>query len=392
MTVTKPKMSASYKAIFILSIFMVFFVMLAGAATNSKTSGFGMWIWGYTAWLMYKRRNADLVSFYKFLLWFDVIAAGVALAVLTFSDSDVSKYVGYTAFEAIILFVIVISFTFGLYKYFLSLESNPSSSKSFNVADSTIWDQVSEEVKLGKRVDSLWTRAFSETDGDSNKANARYIKLRFDQIKFESRGSSSPSSVSSMPKESAKVKLTVFDFWNHFNTVGKLALLGILLLVGYGFLGGNMDPLYKPNTSSKAVVSHTNYDSCVAFLVDKNSNNKLSETQIYCQNLYPKLPKLANSGLVKLTCLDSNEKTFYDFSVSDKNVSLSVLEKVSFIVKSRSKNGLYFESESFEKNTNRPVFIFGKINPSNAIGSMTVQYKDKKSNDFVYEFSCSESN
>jgi branched-subunit amino acid transport protein AzlD len=392
MTTPKQKMSASYRAIFILSILMVFIVLIAGAATKSKSSGFGMWIWGYTAWLMYKRRNADLVSFYKFLLWFDVIAAVVALSVLTFSDSDVSKYVGYTAIEAIILFVIVISLTFGLYKYFLSIQSHPISSESFNVADSVIWDQVSEEVKSGKRVDSLWTRAFSETDGDSNKANARYIKLRFDQIKLESKVSSSSSSASSVPKQSEKVKLTFFDFWNHFNTVGKLALLGILLLVGYGFLGGNMDPLYKPHTSSKAVVSHTNYDSCVAFLVDKNSNNKLSETQIYCQNLYPKLPKLANSGLVKLTCLDSNEKTFYHFSVSDKDVSLSVLGKVSFIIKSRSKNGLYFESESFEKNTNRPVFIFGKINPSNAIGSITVQYKDKNSNDFVYEFSCSESN
>jgi hypothetical protein len=252
MTVTKPKMSASYKAIFILSIFMVFFVMLAGAATNSKTSGFGMWIWGYTAWLMYKRRNADLVSFYKFLLWFDVIAAGVALAVLTFSDSDVSKYVGYTAFEAIILFVIVISFTFGLYKYFLSLESNRSSSKSFNVADSTIWDQVSEEVKSGKRVDSLWTRAFSESDGDSNKANARYIKLRFDQIKLDSRASSSPSNISTSPNKSTKVKLTIFDFWNNFNTVGKLALIGILLLVGYGIFGGNMHPFYKNTYSSSS--------------------------------------------------------------------------------------------------------------------------------------------
>jgi hypothetical protein len=392
MTNSKPKMTASYRAIFILSIFMVFFVLIAGAATKSKSSGFGMWIWGYTAWLMYKRRVSDLVSFYKVILWFNVIAAGVALAVLAFSDSDVSRYVGYTAIEAILLFILVISLTYGLYKYFLGLDSNPTSSDSFNVADSTIWDQVSEEVKSGKRVDSLWTRAFSETDGDSNKANARYIKLRFDQIKLESRVSSSSSSASSVPKELTKVKLTIFDFWSHFNTVGKLALLGILLLVGYGILGGNMDPLYKPNTSSKAVVSHTNYDSCVAFLVDKNSNNKLSETQVYCQYLYPKLPNLANSGFVKLTCLDSNEKTFYDFSVSDKDVRLSVLEKVSFIVKSRSKSGLYFESESFEKNTNRPVFIFGKINPSNAIGSMTVQYKDKKSNDFVYEFSCSESN
>lgn len=392
MTVTKTKMSASYKAIFILSIFMVFFVLIAGAATKSKSSGFGMWIWGYTAWLMYKRRNADLVSFYKLLLWFDVIAAGVAVAVLSFSSSEVTKLVGYSTIEALILFVFVISLTYGLYKFFLNLESNSNATDSINTADSSIWDQVSEEVMSGQRVDSLWTRAFSESDGDPNKANARYIKLRFEQIKLESMSSPSSSNSSLPPKESIKVKLTIFDFWDNFNTVGKLALTGIILLVGYGILGGNMDPLYQPTKSSKTVVSHTNYDSCVAFLVDKNSNNKLSETQIYCQNLYPKLPKLANSGLVILTCLDSNEKTFYKFSVTDKDVSLSVLEKVSFIVKSRSKNGLYFEAESFEKNTNRPVFIFGKINPNNAIGSMTVQYKDKNSNDFVYEFTCSESN
>ncbi len=258
MTNIKPKMSATYKAIFIFSIFMVLFVLVAGAATKSKSSGLGMWIWGYTAWLMFKRRNADLASFYKVLLWFYIIAAGVAVAVLSFSDSEVTNIVGYSAIETLVLFVIVISFTYGLYKYFLSLELNPNFSDSFDVADSTIWDQVSEEVKSGKRVDSLWTRAFSEADGDSNKANARYIKLRFDQIKLESKSSSSPSSFSPAPKESVKVKLTVFDYWNHFNAVGKLALLGILLLVGYGFWGGNMDPLYQPSNSFKEVNSQTN--------------------------------------------------------------------------------------------------------------------------------------
>jgi len=257
MTTPKQKMSASYRAIFILSILMVFIVLIAGAATKSKSSGFGMWIWGYTAWLMYKRRNADLVSFYKFLLWFDVIAAVVALSVLTFSDSDVSKYVGYTAIEAIILFVIVISLTFGLYKYFLSIQSHPISSESFNVADSVIWDQVSEEVKSGKRVDSLWTRAFSESDGDSNKANARYIKLRFEQIKSEIRDSNSSSSISSLPKESTKVKVSIFDFWDSFNSVGKLSLIVILLLVGYGLLGGNMDPYFLPKTPSKDNVPYS---------------------------------------------------------------------------------------------------------------------------------------
>jgi hypothetical protein len=253
MSSTKMPMSKGYKAIFVLSILMIFVVIVGGAISGSKSIGLGIWIWGYTTWLMYKRKNAELVSFYKLLLWFYVIAAVLAVSVLLLSDSDVSLYVGYTATEAVFLFVFIISLTYGLYRFFRNLESNTKSSNSSNVADSFIWDQVTEEVKSGKRVDSLWTRAFSESDGDSNKANARYIKLRFEQIKMESRSSSSHANVSSLPKESNKVKLTIFDFWNHLNTVGKLALIGFLLLVGYGILGGNMDPYFNNSTSSKDV-------------------------------------------------------------------------------------------------------------------------------------------
>lgn len=179
----KSKMSASYKAIFVLSIFMVFFVLIAGAATKSKSSGLGMWIWGYTAYLMYKRRVSDLVSFYKVLLWFDVIAAGIAVSVLAFSDSDVVRYVGYSVSEAFILFALVISVTYGLFKYFSKLSISGDDSLNSNVSDEGIlWEQVSEEIKRGERVDSLWARAFSDADGDANKANARYIKLRVKQL------------------------------------------------------------------------------------------------------------------------------------------------------------------------------------------------------------------
>ena len=116
MTVTKTKMSASYKAIFILSIFMVFFILLAGVATNSKTSGLSMSIWGYTAWLMYLRRNAGLVSFYKLLLWFDAIVVSVVIAFLVFSDIDF----GFSYGEGVVSLVssVVISIHYGLYRYF----------------------------------------------------------------------------------------------------------------------------------------------------------------------------------------------------------------------------------------------------------------------------------
>ena len=182
-------MSASYRAIFILSIFMVFFVLIAGAATKSKSSGFGMWIWGYTAWLMYKRRNADLVSFYKGLLWFDVIAAGIALSVLTFSEGDLAGYVGYTAVEAALLFAIVISLTYGLYRFF-SNQSNLISESTYFDTNSSIedkyWEQAFHEFNVGDRAVAIWARAFSEAEGDENKAKARYLMMRAIQLQQES--------------------------------------------------------------------------------------------------------------------------------------------------------------------------------------------------------------
>lgn len=246
MTVAKPKMSASYKAIFILSILMVFFVLLAGAATNSKSSGFGMWIWGYTAWLMYKRRNADLVSFYKLLLWFDVVAAVVAIAVLTFSDSDVSRLVGYTITEALVLFVIVISVTYGLYRYFLNSQSKPTLETTEDSSDTYLWEKVSEEIKNGERIDSLWTRAFAEADGDNNKANARYIKLRLEQIKNSLKSASdvtkgSTDELLKLPtKKSKPIHTGLF-----------LLLVAIFAYVSMYFLLGN----YKNNSSSSSAES-----------------------------------------------------------------------------------------------------------------------------------------
>lgn len=255
MTNPKPKMTASYRAIFILSIFMIFFVLIAGAATKSKSSGFGMWIWGYTAWLMYKRRVSDLVSFYKVILWFDVIAAGVALAVLAFSDSDVSRYVGYSAIEATLLFGLVISLTYGLYRYFFNLQNNPIKSSLDENTESLLWEQVSEEIKNGKRVDSLWARAFSEADGDNNKANARYIKLRVNQIKSELNGKSTESDNNYLSNPKTKSGNAITDFWYSFNTIGKLALVGILCLICYGIFRDYSGSISIPNKPSLGSVN-----------------------------------------------------------------------------------------------------------------------------------------
>ena len=88
-----PKMSASYRAIFILSIFMVFFVLIAGAATKSNGAGLGVLLWGYQAWLMYKRDNTALVSLTKAILWVQAIAFCIVFSVLLFSKSDAKAYI-----------------------------------------------------------------------------------------------------------------------------------------------------------------------------------------------------------------------------------------------------------------------------------------------------------
>lgn len=192
MTNQKFKMSASYRAIFILTIFMVFFVLIAGAVFKSKSSGFGMWVWGYTAWLMYKRRISDLVSFYKIILWFDAIAASIVVVALVFGNNDI----GYSLVESFVLLGVVISISYALYRYFLRLSLNPPTVTTTDADDSLLWEQVSEEIKSGIRIDSLWTRAFSDSDGDNNKANARYIKLRLEQLRSNVKSTSNAPSKS----------------------------------------------------------------------------------------------------------------------------------------------------------------------------------------------------
>ena len=45
-----------------------------------------------------------------------------------------------------------------------------------------IYEQISAEIKSGNTKKGLWTKAFSEAEGDENKAKAVYIKYRFDQM------------------------------------------------------------------------------------------------------------------------------------------------------------------------------------------------------------------
>jgi hypothetical protein len=112
----KIPMSNSYKAVFIFSIFMIFFVIIMGGASGSKGGGFGVFVWGYTAWLMYKRNNKDLISLYKFLLWIEGIGFSISAAIFTFSESEIISTVELGGF--FVIAAITMGMSYGLYKFF----------------------------------------------------------------------------------------------------------------------------------------------------------------------------------------------------------------------------------------------------------------------------------
>ena len=49
--------------------------------------------------------------------------------------------------------------------------------------DEELYELISEEIESNNTKKGLWTKAFSESEGDEQKAKALYIKHRFDQIK-----------------------------------------------------------------------------------------------------------------------------------------------------------------------------------------------------------------
>ncbi len=87
-----------------------------GAASGSKGGGFGVFVWGYTAWLMYKRNNKDLISLYKFLLWIEGIGCSIAAAIFTFSESEIISTVELGGF--FVIAAITMGMSYGLYKFF----------------------------------------------------------------------------------------------------------------------------------------------------------------------------------------------------------------------------------------------------------------------------------
>ena len=221
----KTKMQLPYKALFILSIFMVIFVATVGALTQSKMSGFGVYVWGYTAWLMHKRKISDLVLFYKCILWLNIIAIGCVLVFIASGDDYLKNYVGYSAIYLIAAFLVLLLLDYAIYRYFSHLQQFSISTVVDGNKEDALWAKVSAEIKSGYKVDSLWTRAFADADGDDAKTNARYIKLRVEQLRLD-------ESVNETSAKDDSIKSAFFGFY------GYLMLLALLIgCVSYVFFG-----------------------------------------------------------------------------------------------------------------------------------------------------------
>jgi hypothetical protein len=156
MTNPKQKMSASYRAIFIFSIFMVFVVLVVGAITKSNMSGIGMIFWGLTAWLMNKRKNTELVIFYKLKLWFDAIALLFFTVIYFVTNDIINKTTGISSLIIGGILVIDISFTYALYRYFI----NHSILSPTEVFIEPVADEISVKYKNKSKESKLWKYAF----------------------------------------------------------------------------------------------------------------------------------------------------------------------------------------------------------------------------------------
>lgn len=231
-------MTGNYKGVFIFTIVMTIFVFFMGAASGSK-GHIGTLIWGYTAWLMYKRNNAQLVSVYKALLWFFSFAA----LLMIFLFVSYGETLGYSGAGLFFLFLLVFVIDYSLLKFFQREVQNelhparPSNTKPSDITSSTltneqIWEKVSLELESSRR-EGLWARCFSESNGDDNKARALYLRSRVSEIENELNiKPSSKDYTTSIPLlNEAK------EWWDTLNFIGKVCVLGLGLAVLAYFFG-----------------------------------------------------------------------------------------------------------------------------------------------------------
>lgn len=219
---------------------MIFLVIIAGFVNGSKSYGFGVWVWGYTAWLMYKRNNTNLVMLQQTLLWFNAFATAVGIYMLLNKSSGIDRLVGMSAIGVLVLCVINIIVNYALLQYFKSQlvnenvtpKASPSTPKLSNDQfEDKYWEEAALELNTAKN-EAVWAKSYSMADSDESKARALYIKFRAEALFKEANKSAlvdeiAHTSTSNQLEEPKKVKL----FSTYEILLGAAAFILVLIII-----------------------------------------------------------------------------------------------------------------------------------------------------------------
>lgn len=233
----KQPMEGAYKGVFIFTIVMAVVVFFVGTATGSK-SHIGTLIWGYTAWLMYKRKTSQLVTLYKGLLWLTGFAAlSVVVLFATYVDT-----LRYSHLEIFLLITLVFGVDYALLKFFQRVVANESiitrvsvdpqqattSSKLPN--DEDTWKAASKELATDRN-EGLWAKCFAEADGDENKAKAAYLKNRFKSLSEEAGATKYNQSRTYINDRFSRDRLEMYNELKYSKYMTAAKLVGILAIM-----------------------------------------------------------------------------------------------------------------------------------------------------------------
>ena len=75
--------------------------------------------------------------------------------------------------------------TINEYKENHTTSNNNPQNNNINVNESKIYEDIMNEIEQDNKVKSTWARALSQSDGNKDKAEALYISMRFEELKYQ---------------------------------------------------------------------------------------------------------------------------------------------------------------------------------------------------------------
>ncbi len=207
---SKEPMSGSYQAVFIFTIFTSIIVFVV--ALGNASSLLGSILWGYAAWLMYKRKNSQLVTLFQTLMWISAIASVAMIFLLISYGSDFG-------FLPLLILAVSCFIYYLLVKFFKNQSSSTvstplqqkktapikSTPKTFD--NEALWERAANEFNSNLRKEGLWAKCFADVNGDENKAKASYLKIRVNDYLME--GDSTASNLNDTAKTLVEKKYSL---------------------------------------------------------------------------------------------------------------------------------------------------------------------------------------